>query len=264
MIPKTVFSVFSGLIFGASLFASLCSAQTLVAARQLKLVPEPKEVQSHEGAGFRVGPGTAILVNQQHQSEDRIAAETLAEEIAEQAGVTVSIATANQVPRREGKGYRPARLQDRGLREFLESQGIKNRRLYWRTGLRAVRGQFSPDCCCQYGARTLLWRANAAPIAASEEKEPGMPGRSHSRLAEHALAWNAGRYSRGPIPTMEFMKKQIRTLASYKVNLFGLYMEHVFDFASQPLMAPKEAALTPQEIQNACRLREEVHVTGSS
>ena len=55
--------------------------------------------------------------------------------------------------------------------------------------------------------------------------------------------------SRGPIPTEEFMKRQIRTLAGYKVNLFALYMEHVFDFASQPLMAPKEAALTPQEIE---------------
>jgi len=55
--------------------------------------------------------------------------------------------------------------------------------------------------------------------------------------------------SRGPIPTEDFMKRQIRTLAAYKVNMFALYMEHVFDFASQPLVAPKEAALTPQEIK---------------
>src|SRR5260370_40383843 len=89
MMPKTVFSVFSGLIFGASLLASLSAAQTPVAARPLRLVPEPKEVQLHEGAGFRVRPGTVILVDQRNQSEDRIAAETLAEEIAEQAGLTV-------------------------------------------------------------------------------------------------------------------------------------------------------------------------------
>src|SRR5260370_35279120 len=67
--------------------------------------------------------------------------------------------------------------------------------------------------------------------------------------------------SRGPIPTMEFMKKQIRTLASYKVNLFGLYMEHVFDFASQPLMAPKEAALTPEEIKTLVEYAKKFHVT---
>jgi hypothetical protein len=45
------------------------------------------------------------------------------------------------------------------------------------------------------------------------------------------------------------MKRQIDTLAAYKVNLFALYMEHVFDFASQPLVAPREAALTPKEIE---------------
>ena len=73
MILKTVFSAFSRLICGAGLLAALSSAQTPVAVRQLRLVPEPKEVQSHEGAGFRVGPGTVILVDRRHQSEDRIA-----------------------------------------------------------------------------------------------------------------------------------------------------------------------------------------------
>src|SRR5260370_14157296 len=47
MMPKTVFSVFSGLIFGASLLASLSSAQTRVAARPLRLVPEPKRSEEH-------------------------------------------------------------------------------------------------------------------------------------------------------------------------------------------------------------------------
>ena len=125
MIAKTVLSVSSGLIFGASLLASLSSAQTPVSARQLRLLPEPKEVQLHEGAGFRVGPGTVILVDRRHLSEDRIAGETLAEEIAEQAGLNVSIVSRNQAPRREAKAIVLARLEDRGLREFLESKGIR-------------------------------------------------------------------------------------------------------------------------------------------
>jgi hypothetical protein len=67
--------------------------------------------------------------------------------------------------------------------------------------------------------------------------------------------------SRGPIPTEDFMKYQIRTLAAYKVNLFGLYMEQVFDFASQPLVAPKEAALTPQEINALVDYAKRLYVT---
>jgi hypothetical protein len=58
--------------------------------------------------------------------------------------------------------------------------------------------------------------------------------------------------SRGPIPTLEYLKTQIRTLAEYKINLLGFNMEHVFDFQGQPLFAPKgraQAALTPAEIK---------------
>ena len=61
--------------------------------------------------------------------------------------------------------------------------------------------------------------------------------------------------SRGPIPTLDYLKMQIRTLAEYKINLFGFNMEHVFDFQTQPLVAPKEAALTPPEDQGVGRLR---------
>ncbi|MGB6402945.1 MAG: hypothetical protein WBF26_08855, partial [Candidatus Sulfotelmatobacter sp.] len=46
---------------------------------QLNLIPAPKEVHLQQG-GFRVKPTTRILVEFGHQEEDRIAAETLAEE----------------------------------------------------------------------------------------------------------------------------------------------------------------------------------------
>src|SRR5580658_7478310 len=59
-------------------------------ADQLKLIPAPKEVRLQQG-GFRVKPTTRILVEFGHQEEDRIAAETLAEEIQDQSGLKVSI-----------------------------------------------------------------------------------------------------------------------------------------------------------------------------
>lgn len=54
--------------------------------------------------------------------------------------------------------------------------------------------------------------------------------------------------SRGPIPTMEFLKKEIRTLAAYKMNFFQLYTEHVFKLESHPDIAPADG-LTAQEIK---------------
>jgi hypothetical protein len=68
--------------------------------------------------------------------------------------------------------------------------------------------------------------------------------------------WPAMRYrgisddiSRGPVPTLEYMKKQIRTLAEYKMNMLSLYMEHTFDYTGHPLIGPKGAALTAAEVR---------------
>src|SRR6202161_871691 len=69
---------------------SLIAAETPSTENQLKLIPQPKEVQLHAGS-FRVKPTTKILVEFGHQSEDRIAAETLAEEIHDRSGLKVSI-----------------------------------------------------------------------------------------------------------------------------------------------------------------------------
>ena len=67
--------------------------------------------------------------------------------------------------------------------------------------------------------------------------------------------------SRGPIPTMDYMKRQIRMLSEYKVNMFSLYMEHVFAFPSMPLAAPQEAAITPANIRELVDYAAGYHIT---
>ncbi len=261
MIPKTVLSVFSGLIVGASLLGSLCSAQSRVAARPLRLVPEPKEVQLHEGAGFRVGSRTVILVDREHQSEDRIAAETLAEEIAAQAGLNLSIVGANQAPRREPKAIVLARLEDRGLRQFLESKGIKIDDSIGDQGYVLYADKSHLIVAAHTGQGLFYGVQTLRQLLRPEDKSLVCPAVAIRDWPSMPWRGMQDDVSRGPIPTMEFMKKQIRTLASYKINLFGLYMEHVFDFASQPLMAPKEAALTPEEIKTLVEYAKKFHVT---
>ncbi|MCX6170282.1 MAG: family 20 glycosylhydrolase [Ignavibacteriales bacterium] len=50
--------------------------------------------------------------------------------------------------------------------------------------------------------------------------------------------------SRGPIPTVEFMKYQIRRLAEMKINFFTPYIEHVVKTKSHPEFAPVDGSLT--------------------
>jgi hexosaminidase len=226
---------------------------------QLKLIPEPKEVRLQQGA-FRVRPTTRILVEFGHQDEDRIAAETLAEEINDQSGLKLSITDSKEKARQVRSTIALARLQDRSVRDFLVSKGLNadpigdqgyllfSDKTHLIVAANTGQGLF-------YGVQTLrqLLRQDDGKLicpAVSIRDWPSMEWRG----VQNDI-------SRGPIPTAEYMKRQIRTLAAYKVNLFGLYMEHVFDFASQPLLAPREAALTPKEINALVDYARKLYVT---
>ncbi|HEX7956384.1 MAG TPA: family 20 glycosylhydrolase, partial [Pyrinomonadaceae bacterium] len=66
--------------------------------------------------------------------------------------------------------------------------------------------------------------------------------------------------SRGPVPTLEYFKRQIRNEAMFKMNMHSLYMEHVFGSASHPLIAPEGGALKPEEIREMVAYARRYHV----
>lgn len=67
--------------------------------------------------------------------------------------------------------------------------------------------------------------------------------------------------SRGPFPTVEFQKHQIRVFASYKINIYSPYLEHTLLYADQPLAAPPGSALTPAEVAELVAFARPYHVT---
>src|ERR1700676_1785407 len=117
---KRLLSVVSGVVLCASAVIALDSD----GRPQLKLVPSPKEVQLG-GGGFQVGPRTKIFVQLGHQSEDRIAAETLAEEVADQSGLRLDIQKMKAAGKAEGGAIVLARLQDSRVRRFLARNGLE-------------------------------------------------------------------------------------------------------------------------------------------
>jgi len=116
---KRVVSVVSCMVLCASAALALDSD----AGPQLKLVPSPKEVRLRDG-GFQVGPHTKIFVQLGHQSEDRIAAETLAEEVADQSGLKLNIRGMKAAGKAGGGAIVLARLQDARVRRFLARNGL--------------------------------------------------------------------------------------------------------------------------------------------
>jgi hypothetical protein len=80
--------------------------------------------------------------------------------------------------------------------------------------------------------------------------------------------WPAMRYrgidddlSRGPFPTLEFQKHQIRVFAAFKANIYSPYFEHTLLYPNQPLAAPPGSSLTPAEAKELVAYARPYHVT---
>ena len=239
-------------------------AQVDDAVRALKILPTPKEVRLAEGR-FLIRSSTTILIG---NAEDRTAAETLQREIQDRGGMKLSIEVATAAPKTTAH-ISLGRLTDRGLRSYLESQGVKvgdetSNHDFAEQGyvIRAtdsgvlVAGRTAQGVF--YGVQTL--RQLLRPERAGE-KALAIPALVISDWPNMEWRGVSDDISRGPIPTLDYLKTQIRTLAEYKINLVGFNMEHVFDFQTQPLVPPKGVALTPAEIKELVAYASKYYIT---
>lgn len=240
-------------IFACLSCLSLASyAQVSDAARALKVLPAPKEVRMAEGK-LVIQPSTTILIS---SAEDRTAAETLQQEILDRTGVKLSIELATAAPKAPGH-ILLGRLTDPGLRSYLESQGVKTGDEIGDSALGnqgyVVRVTASGALVAGRTAQGLFYGVQTLRQLLRSERPDGKALSIPALVIRDwpSMEWRGVQddISRGPIHTLDYLKAQVRTLAEYKVNLLGFNMEHVFDFQTQPLVAPKDAALTPAEIK---------------
>lgn len=230
-------------------------------AQELKLIPEPRQVEKRAGR-FTVDSKTRIVINRAHERQDRVAAEMLAEEIHSATGKRVKISAAKRMPDSRGVIYLArAGADDRRLAATLEARGLSIEEDFDEEGYaldssserivvvgRTGQGLF-------YGVQTLrqLLIGGAQDLSCPAVSIKDWP----------AMRWRGVHddISRGPVPTLDYMKKQIRLCASYKLNLFSLYIEHVFDYQKHPLIAPKEGALKASEVKELVEYARAHYVT---
>ena len=79
--------------------------------------------------------------------------------------------------------------------------------------------------------------------------------------------WPAMRYrgfqddlSRGPVPTLDFQKKQLRTLAAFKVNVYSPYYEHTIAYKSSPLTAPPGGTMSRDDVRALVAYARRYHI----
>ena len=95
-----------------------------------------------------------------------------------------------------------------------------------------------------------------------------LPGSPRTLPIGTVRDWPAMRYrgmdddlSRGPFPTLDFQKRQIRVFASYKLNIYSPYFEHTLLYPDQPLSAPPGSSLSPAEVAELVAYARQYHIT---
>lgn len=286
-------------IFACGIFVAprLCAAQEQgqngatqanSATAELQLVPQPREVKLSGGAGFSVTRHTRILAGRS-LGADFQGAEMLAEEIERWTGWKLKVSEERELPGGSDFIYIGDATKDSKLREALGTSGLAMQNGFDSQGYavsadhrRILVGGASAQGAF-YGAQTvrqLLRPANSdtanstadssSPLAEKRSGLLRMTNQGEGALICPAVAirdWPAMKWrgvsidiSRGPIPKLEFMEKQIRTLASYKLNMYALYMEDVFTVKGNLIFAPPDA-LTPEEIKQLVAYAQKYYVT---
>jgi hypothetical protein len=105
-----------------------------------------------------------------------------------------------------------------------------------------------------YGAQTVkqLIRGSGKDAVLLAPTIRDWPAMAHRGLSDD--------WSRGPLPNMEFLKREIRTLAAYKYNIFSPYFEHTFAYSSTPVAAFPGGAMTPDEARELVAYAAQYHI----
>ncbi len=231
---------------------ALCATCVASAADKLPLLPYPKHVEQKDGGAFAITKTTTIALAGKSAKADKVAAEMLAEELKSAADVKAHISAA--------AGAHSIILRRLETKDFPKLEGndatrFKTEGYVIDVTKSRVTVSGATDAGLFYGVQTVRQLVTptdkGAEIRAVHiEDWPTMEWRGvHDDL------------SRGPIPTLDYMKKEIRTLSEYKVNMYSLYMEDVFWYKKHPLASPAEGAITADDIKDLVKYAEQYHVT---
>jgi hexosaminidase len=238
-------------ILGA--FALACVAAN-AQTTNLQIIPAPKQLTAGEGK-FDIGLDTHIALADSQSAEDRFAAQDFIDDVKQTAGVTVRL--GGNGARREiliGRIDLP-RIQQALKRATVDSgRQLSDEGYILSAGLREVVVAGKTTTGTFYGLQTLkqLVRGEAANAFI-----PGM------KIADWpTMRWRAvsDDISRGPVPTVDYIKRQIRTEAFFKLNMHSFYMEHAFASGSHPLIGPAGGSLAPDEIRELVAYARRYHV----
>jgi hexosaminidase len=219
----------------------------------IQVIPAPKSIEAGSGS-FAIDKRVRLVLGDGNSADDRFAAQDFIDDLKATAAVSLTIGKGSRHRIIIGQLDRPSiaetiRRQSVAIPSTLTDEGyviLANADQVIVAGKTAA-GTF-------YGMQTLkqLVRGDGATAFIPAVKIIDWP----------TMRWRgvSDDISRGPVPTVDYIKKQIRTEAYFKMNMHSFYMEHTFASATHPLIGPAGGSLTPAEIKELVAYARNYHV----
>jgi N-acetyl-beta-hexosaminidase len=232
-------------------FAIACGS-VAAQSQRIQIIPAPKSIESGSGT-FQIDRRARLVLADSKSIDDRFAAQDFIDDLKATADVQLAI----------GKGSHAiliGELDAPKIVEFVKRNGVtipadlsgEGYALVTTPDQVVVAGKTETGTF--YGLQTLkqLVRGEGAKAFIPAVKIVDWP----------TMRWRgvSDDISRGPVPTVDYIKKQIRTEAYFKLNMHSFYMEHTFASASHPLIGPEGGSLTPAEIKELVTYARQYHV----
>ena len=248
MLLRCFKTLFVGFIIIFFLPYRTCSQNTLF------ISPQPKVVDFDNGS-YLLRNKMQVYVADEGNKETLFAANNLTDQLLSSGIVNVSV--TNKLPKADIVLGIISR--DRELAKLINKEGLilpaiaRDEGYILKISSQRIIVAAETEAGLFYGVQTLKqlirgnWKDNILPLLTITD-------------------WPSLRYrgwmddiSRGPIPTVDFLKECIRKMSEFKQNFFTLYTEHVFRLEQYPDIAPADG-LTKEEIAELSAYASHYHI----
>jgi hypothetical protein len=258
VMPNTLTRTFSlrltVLILAMVSFVALAYGQAPGKSNRVSIIPQPRELTS-TGQIFRLDRKAHLTMADPRSVDDQFAANDFIDDVKQTAGVTLKRSRS-----RGNKTILVGLLSLPVIQSALKAHQVSMPATLDEEGyVLSVTDNYvvvggATSAAVFYGLQTLkqLVRGSAGDAYIQGVRIIDWP----------AMRWRgvSDDISRGPVPTVDYIKRQLRTFAAYKLNMHSFYMEHVFSSKAHPLIGPEGGSLTPDEIRELVAYARSYHI----
>lgn len=216
----------------------------------LRLIPYPQEICLEDGY-FTFEKSVSVCLSKPDDADDRFATAQLALEMEKVFGFTLTIAVE---PLKVSADHALCVGKYEGLAELSADPDLGSECYILKVDSDGIMIVANGSSGLFYGVQTLkqLIRANSNGNA--------IPCLTISDYPQIRWRGYSDDITRGSSPTLDFLKREIRIAAEYKLNFFTFYIEHQFEFKKHPKIGPPDGSLKPEELSELVEYAKQYHI----